>query len=261
MPYATVGKDEIYYAERGAALTAAPRSAPIVFVHGAAGNHLVWGEQLRALGAITRAVALDLPGHGKSQPPGRDSMDGYRDVVLGLLDALRFDRAVIVGQSMGGGIAQTLALSHPDRVAGLVLVGTGARLHVLPAILDGILNDFENTARFVVDYSYAQPMSPSLRTLAEEQFRACPPAVTHGDYTACNAYDLLPRVAEIRAPTLVIVGSADRMTPVKYSEYLAAKIPNARRVLVEGAGHSAMIEKPTEVNRALIDFMTEVIFR
>jgi pimeloyl-ACP methyl ester carboxylesterase len=239
----------MYYAESG------KRGIPVVFLHGSGASHLIWGAQLRALGDFARAIALDLPGHGRSDSPGRDTMDAYRDVVLGVLDALGFARAVIVGHSLGGGIAQTLALSHPDRVAGLGLIGTGARLRVLPAILDGILNDFDNAARVIVENSYAQPMDASLRKRAEEQFRACAPSVTHGDFSACDKFDILPRVAEIRAPTLVIVGSADRLTPVKYSEFLAANISGARLVVVEGAGHSAMIEKPEAVSRALVEFV------
>ncbi|HEX7592810.1 MAG TPA: alpha/beta fold hydrolase, partial [Anaerolineae bacterium] len=162
MPFVNVGTDKIYYAEHGNALT----NAPVVFVHGAAGSHLIWGAQVRALGEITRTVALDLPGHGRSPLPGRNSIDAYCDIVLGLLDALGFDRAVIVGHSMGGGIAQTLALAHPDRVAGLGLVGTGARLRVLPAILDGVLSDFDHTAQLVVENSYAPGLDAAMRERA-----------------------------------------------------------------------------------------------
>ena len=257
MPFANVGSDKIFYAERGTASTGAPRGTPIVFIHGSGANHLIWGEQLRAVGELTRAVALDLPGHGRSRPPGRDSMNAYRDVVLGLLDALGFDRAVIVGHSLGGGIAQTLALSHPDRVAGLGLVGTGARLRVLPQILDGIVSprDFEQTAEFVVDNSYAPGLDATRRERALAEFRECPAQVTHDDFAACDVFDIMPRVAEIHAPTVVVCGRQDRMTPVKYSEYLASKIANARLVVVEGAGHSVMIEQPDAVNRALVEFM------
>ena len=251
MPFANVANDKIYYAEQGAT----PRGAPVVFVHGSGASHRVWGAQARALGEITRAVALDLPGHGRSDPPGRDSMDAYRDVVLGLLDALGLDRAVIVGHSLGGGIAQTLALSHPDRVAGLGLVGTGARLRVLPQILDGVLNDPGATAEFVIDHSYAPGLDAAMRERASAEFRDCPAQVTHGDFAACNAFDLMARVSEIHAPALLICGRADQMTPIKYSEYLASKIPNARLVVVEGAGHSVMIEQPEAVNRALVEFM------
>lgn len=251
MPYARVGDDKIYYAERGT------RGTPIVFIHGSGASHLIWGEQVRALGEITRAVALDLPGHGRSDPPGRDSMDAYRDVILGLLDALGIERAVVAGHSLGGGITQTLALSHPDRVAGLGLIGTGARLRVLTQILDGIVSprDFDQTTEFIVDNSYAPGLDTAMRARAIADLRACPPQVTHGDFSACNEFDMMARVSEIRAPTIVICGQQDKMTPVKYSEYLVSKIPNARLVVVAGAGHSVMLEQAESVNRALLEFM------
>ena len=249
MPLAQVAGQNIHYIEQG------KQGPPVIFVHGAAGSHLVWGLQVRALGEVARAVALDLPGHGRSDPPGRDSVEAYRDVVLGLLDALGYERAVIVGHSMGGAIAQTLALSHPDRVAGLGLIGTGARLRVLPAILDGVLNDFDNITGLVVEYSYASDLDPEFRTRAEDEFRACPRAVTHGDFSACNQFDVMTRLAEIRAPTLVICGRDDRMTPAKYSVYLASNIPNADLVFIDNAGHSVMIEQSDETNKALVDFV------
>ena len=249
MPLAQVAGQSIYYIARGT------QGTPVIFIHGAAGNHLVWGLQVHALGEVARTVALDLPGHGRSDPPGRNSVEAYGDIVLGLLDVLEFDRAVIVGHSMGGAIAQTLALSHPDRVAGLGLVGTGARLRVLPAILDGVLNDFDNIAGLVVEYAYASDLDPEFRKRAEDEFRACPAAVTHGDFSACNQFDVMARLAEIRAPTLVVCGREDRMTPVKYSVHLATQIPNAYLVLIDYAGHSVMIEQPDETNKALIDFV------
>jgi pimeloyl-ACP methyl ester carboxylesterase len=249
MPWAQVAGQNIYYSARGA------QGTPVVFVHGAAGSHLHWGLQVHALGEVARAVALDLPGHGRSAPPGYASVAAYRDVVLGLLDALGFERAVIVGHSMGGAIAQTLALSHPDRVAGLGLVGTGARLRVLQAILDGVLNDLAATASLVVENSFASDLDPEFQKRAEEEFCACPANVTHGDFSACNQFDVMARLAEIRVPTLVLCGREDRMTPPKYSVYLATQLPRAYLVLIDHAGHSVMIEQPDETNVALLDFV------
>lgn len=224
-------------------------------MHGAGANHLVWGLQVHALADVARAVALDLPGHGRSTPPGRNSIEAYRDVVLGLLDALGFERAVIVGHSMGGAIAQTLALSHPDRVAGLGLVGTGARLRVLPAILDGVLDHLAATARLVIEYSYAPGMDPEFLRRAEEEFCECPATIIYGDFWACNQFDVMLRLAEIRAPTLVVCGREDQMTPPKYSVYLTKNIPNASLVLIDHAGHSVMVEQPDETSRVLLHFV------
>ena len=249
MAYATVGARKIYYIQQG------DQGLPVIFVHGAGANHLVWGAQMRALGRIAHVIAIDLPGHGKSDLPGCDSVEAYGDVILGLMDGLGFERAVIVGHSMGGAIAQMFALSHRDRVAGLGLIGTGARLRVLPAVLDGIQDDFENTTRLIIENSYWQPMDESVRRLAEEQLRACPAAVTHGDFIACDQFDVRTRLAAIQTPTLIVCGKQDQMAPPKYSEYLHANIANSQLELINGAGHSVMIEQAQAVNHALVEFM------
>jgi len=249
MPFATIHHQKIYYARQG------ERGMPVLFVHGSGANHLVWGMQMRALGDSAQCVSIDLPGHGKSDLPGCDSVESYCDVILGLMDALGFERAVIVGHSLGGAIAQMLALSQRDRIAGLGLIGTGARLRVHPAALEGILNDFENTVRLIVESTYVQPMDASLRKLAEEQLRSCPGIVTHGDLSACDKFDVITRIGEINVPTLIIGGKQDAMTPPKYSEYLAAHIAGSRLELIDNAGHSVAIEQADAVNRALVEFM------
>ncbi len=249
MPFVTVGQQNIHYVALG------QQGQPVIFVHGAGSSHLLWWNQMRALEPYARPLALDLPGHGRSGPPGRDTISAYADVVLGVLDALSLGHAVVVGHSMGGAIAQTLALEHPDRVSGLGLIGTGARLRVLPAILDGILDHFDATVAAIVENAYAPGLDPVLRQRAEAELRACPPCVTHADFVACNAFDILSRVGEIRAPALVLCGREDKMAPPKYSEFLASQIPHARLVLVEGAGHFVMLEQPEPVNRALVELV------
>lgn len=251
MPFATVAGRSVYYVQQGR------QGLPVIFVHGSGGNHLVWGSQVRALGEIAQAIAVDLPGHGRSEPPGCNSVGAYTDVIRGLLDALHFKQAVIVGHSLGGAIAQTFGLTYPERTAGLGLVGTGARLRVLPAILEGVLSptEFEKTMQLVIDYSYAPGLDAEMQRRAEEDFRACRPQVTHDDFAACDAFDIMARVDDLQAPTLIVCGRQDRLTPVKYSEYLASKIPNARLVLVDGAGHSVMVEQPEVVNQALAEFV------
>jgi 3-oxoadipate enol-lactonase len=252
MPTVPVGGASIYYAARGKV------GAPVVFVHGAGSNHLIWNAQLAAFAGTARVYALDLPGHGRSNGAGRNVIRSYADVVCSFLDCLSLDRAVIAGHSMGGAIAQTLGLENPDRVVGLVLAGTGARLRVSPAFLDGILNDFAGTAHQLNETEFALDADARLRESTEQQLLTCGPQVVHGDLCACDAFDILSRVSEIRAPTLVICGAQDRMTPVKYSRYLAAKIPHAQLRLIEGAGHMSMVEKPDEVSRALVEWIPSV---
>src|SRR5574337_242258 len=112
-----------------------PAGGPLlVLVHGAGGTHRHWPEEVRALPG-RRVIALDLPGHGGSPGPAPGTVAGLARSVLGLLDALGVPGAVVAGHSMGGAVALTLALEAPARVAGLCLVGTGARLRVSPAVL------------------------------------------------------------------------------------------------------------------------------
>jgi pimeloyl-ACP methyl ester carboxylesterase len=135
------------------------------------------------------------------------------------------------------------------------LVGTGARLRVLPEILEGLLTDPDKVAALFIEYAYAPGLDPEFRKRAEDEFRACPPSVAHGDFSACTQFDVMARLDEIRAPTLVVCGREDRLTPAKYSVYLATHIPNAYLVFIDHAGHSVMIEQPDEMNETLIDFI------
>jgi pimeloyl-ACP methyl ester carboxylesterase len=178
--------------------------------------------------------------------------------LIGFLDATHTDRAVLVGHSMGGAISQTTALSHPERVAGLVLVGTGARLRVAPAILDGIWEDFEEAVDLITRWAWAAGAPAELVRLGRQTALATPPQVLHGDFAACDAFDVMDRLGEISAPTLVVAGTADRLTPHKYSVYLAENIPHSRLVTVEGGGHMMALEQPNVVAEAISEFIKEL---
>ena len=115
---------------------------PLVLVHGAGGNLMHWPGELRRLPGHT-VYALDLPGHGKSGGAGRAEIGAYAEVVRGFAEALGLVPFVLAGHSMGGAIALEFALRYPARLAGLILVGTGARLRVAPEILAGIQDDFK----------------------------------------------------------------------------------------------------------------------
>lgn len=245
MPVATLPGDSIFYAQRGASGPA------LICLHGAGGTHQHWGYQLRDLTPVARVYTLDLPGHGRSATPGRTSIAGYSAVLLDFMDSCGLDRAVLAGHSMGGAIALWTALEAPERVAGLGLVGTGARLRVAPAILDGFSRDVPATIRLIVDYAYAPTAPAALLAQAETAYAECDSAAFHGDFAACDAFDLIARLPEIRCPTAVICGAADRLTPPKYSETLRDRIPGAALTLVPDAGHMVMIEQPDAVNDAL----------
>ena len=235
----------------------APDRPPLPLIHGAGGNHLSWPAELRRL-AGNSVVVLDLPGHGRSDGPAPESIEAYAAAVVGLLDALEVTKAVVGGHSMGGAIAQTIALDYPGRVAGLVLMGTGARLRVSPALLDGILDDFERSLALIGKWSFSPAAPPDLRSLAIEVMRESGQSVLHADFLACDQFDVSDRLAEIQAPAVVIGGTADRMTPLKLSQRLVQGIPNASLETVEEGGHMFVLEQPGVVAAAVARFMSDL---
>lgn len=251
MPTVRVGQGELFYAE------AQGDGLPVVLIHGAGSDHLVWPPALRRLPG-TRVCALDLPGHGRSQGRGRDLMADYAADLIEFLDALTVPRVVLVGHSMGGGIAQLVALSAPGRVAGLVLIGTGARLRVAPAVLEGLRQDAAGTVEPLMGWLWGLGVESTLVHQAQQVMLATDPEVLLGDFLACDGFDARAQVAGIRAPTLVLVGSEDRMTPPRFSQWLAEQLPAAKLVLMEGAGHMLMLERPHQVRDAVSAFLRDV---
>jgi pimeloyl-ACP methyl ester carboxylesterase len=228
------------------------RAPPLVLIHGAGGSHRHWPLEARELPG-RRVIAVDLPGHGDSPGPGRRTVAEYARDLLALLDALALARAVVVGHSMGGAIALTLAIDSPDRVAGLGLVGTGARLRVTPALLKATADAaaFSAAVEVMTDWSFGPGASADLRSEFSEGLRRLPASVVHGDFCACDQFDVLDRLGELRVPTAVVCGDADRSTPPRYSEFLQAHITGASLTLIPGAGHMVALEAPAATVAAL----------
>lgn len=232
---------------------------PLVLVHGAGGTHRHWPEEVRGLPG-RRVIALDLPGHGSSPGPAPAGVAGHARGVLGLMDALGLEAACLAGHSMGGAVALTLALEAPARVAGLCLVATGARLRVSPAVLQATADParLAAAAGSVAAWSFGASAGEALRREFVDGLLANAPGVVHGDFAACDAFDVMGRLGEIRAPALVVCGSEDRLTPPKYSEFLRDRIAGARLETIPGAGHMVMREAPAEVARLVGGFLASL---
>ena len=215
----------------------------------------MWLRQLRYFKPKRSTLAPFLPGHGEEGGPGRERVADYVEDLRGFLDAMRLERVVLAGLSMGGAISQLFALTHPERLAGLVLASTGAKLKVLPAIFETLRKDFEGYLRMMGQFSFAQGASEEIKREILEETRKQNPEVIAGDFRACDAFDVRERLSEIRAPTLVLSGADDLLTPPKYSDFLVERIPGSRLVRLAGAGHLLPVEKPEEFNRAVEEFM------
>jgi len=227
----------------------------LVFVHGSGGDHLLWNYQRRFFENSHNVVAVDLPGHGEAGSDGEDSIGAYAGHLLNLVRALPGDVYCLIGHSLGGAIIQEFTLLHPQYVEALVLVGTGARLRVLPEILEGIQQKFEETVRSICDYAFSKKASRDMIEKGIETMLQARPGVLYGDFAACDRFDIMDQVGTIRVPTLVVCGGDDMLTPPKYSQFLAEKITGARLEIIDGAGHMVMIEKPGELNSSVIEFL------
>jgi pimeloyl-ACP methyl ester carboxylesterase len=169
---------------------------------------------------------------------------------------------------MGGAIAQTLALRQPSWLDRIVLVGTGARLRVHPLILEGLrlvpAEDLPTSAskanlEAAIDTICRRAYGPStdeqiLRN-GRRQLLDIDPTVIYADYNACDNFDVMDQVRDIKLPTLIIVGSGDQMTPPKYAQFLHEQIPNAQLVEIADGGHMVAVEKPAEVAQVVARFL------
>lgn len=236
--------------------------APVILLHGAGGNCLYWPPAIRRLQGI-RIYAPDLPGHGKSPGIGRQSIPDYAASLLDFLHELTISKAIIVGHSMGSAIALHLAIHRPKHVLGLVLIGAGARLRVAPELLDNSASSatFPMALKYIEQNAYSGRADPRVRDLAMKQMAVVRPTVLRGDFLACNAFDEFGAINRVRAPALVICGKEDRFTPLRYAEYLANTMKNARLLRVENAGHMVMLEKPDIVSHALADFIGRIPYQ
>ncbi|HSJ59485.1 MAG TPA: alpha/beta fold hydrolase [Anaerolineae bacterium] len=253
MPLLDVQKERIHYVSRRRGEEHLP---PVLFIHGAGGSHQHWLYQVRDL--PTTVYAVDLPGHGRSDGSGRDTVGGYADWIVHFLDAAQIERAVLAGHSMGGAIVLDMALRYPERVTGLGLVSTGARLRVAPVILDGMRAGPEQTVHLIGDWLFGSQAPQEMVEMARRQMAEVPATVLHGDFLACDAFDVRDRLDGITAPAIVVSGTEDRMTPVYLAAALRDRLPAARLHVVHGAGHMVMIERPESVTRALGRFLASL---
>jgi pimeloyl-ACP methyl ester carboxylesterase len=262
MPAVVCNHVLLHYDERG-------EGAPLVFLHGIAGDHLSWKGQMRAFASRFRCLAPDNRDAGRSGPAVAPySMGDLAADVAGLLDVLDLPAAHLVGLSLGGMIALELALAQPARVCSLFLVGTVGRADDwFQATLDTygcIRRQAADTAGFLVALqpwlvSHRFFESPSkVEWLRASLRQSAFPQTMDGFFRqveAIRGHDVLDRAAAIRCPVLVAVGEDDRIAPPRYAEQLAERIPRAKLHILPGVGHSPVVEDARAFGRLLDEFL------
>ncbi len=210
---------------------------------------MVWRLQLLY---FNNSLAVELPGHPNGT--GCKTIGEYAASVEDYMEKKSLRNPVLIGHSMGGAIATTLALRLPD-LAGLVLVGTGARLRVDPEILSKINENYGEACKLIAKWSVSPASDPVIAERNAREMFHVNRSVTYGDFVACDKFDRMRDIAKISCKTLIVVGADDKMTPVKYSQYLHEKIANSTLVVIPGAGHSVMVEKHQAFSETLRTFL------
>jgi pimeloyl-ACP methyl ester carboxylesterase len=233
----------------------------IVLLHGAGFDHTTWALHSRWFAHHGYGVlAPDLPGHGRSAGPSLASIAEMADWTAALLDAAGATKAHLIGHSMGSLISLETAARHPDKVSALSLIGTAATMTVGPDLLKAAeansqdANDMVSIWGLGFNAELGGSLAPGLwmHGGAQAVLKHCGPGVLFKDLSACNAYaNALQAAASVRVPTTLILGERDMMTPAKAGKALAAAIPHAKTVVVPGAGHMIMAERPDELLAAL----------
>lgn len=232
-----------------------PKKSTLIFIHGAGESSLLWQAQVQGLRHRANTLALDLPGHGRSGGRAGTRVEDYARVVIEFIHTLPVAEPIPCGLSMGGAITQQLLLDYADRFQAGVIVSSGARLRVLPALFETIARDFRGYAAMIDQLGFSPETPAAVKQAFLDDCLKADPGVASGDFEACDRFDVMARLGAIAAPVLVISAGDDKLTPPKYGQFLLSRIANSTGVLIAGAGHFAPIEKPREVNAAIIEFL------
>ena len=229
----------------------------LIFVHGSGACSDIWRYQT-AYFSDSHAVNLSGHPHGQALESVEECVEWLNKYIQGK----GFKDVVLAGHSFGGAIALMYALRYPQALKGVIIIGSGARLRVNPMFLTPCKEAIKGSPRKwyeLVGEMYRLTLGDYKKEMIEKQ-KAIGPAVMLNDFLCCDKFDVMDRVHEIKVPALIICGESDVMTPVKFANYLGAKITNSRVVIIPQATHLVFTEKPEAVNKAIEDFVNEISY-
>jgi len=250
-----VGGKTVFAATGGRAFEAGRPT--IIFLHGAGADHTVWALQTRYFAHRgNNVLAVDLPGHGRSQGPALATIDEMADWVARGMDALDVDRAAIAGHSMGSLVALACAIRHPGRVRALALLATSLTMAVSDELLSAARSDDNAAYHMITIWGHSRTgriggnTAPGLWMAGDgvRLLERSGPGVLYRDLEACRTYRAPDEdLARIACETLVINAARDIMTPMAGARAVAAKIQGARVITLAECGHMMMAEQPDRV--------------
>ncbi len=261
MPLTEVAGYRLYHEEHG-------QGDPLLLINGLGADHTAWGLQTEELSRDFRVVVFDNPGIGQTTgPPGPYTSERFAEVAAGLLRALGVERAHVVGASMGGIIAQELALEHPELVRSLSLHATWGRAD---RYLVALMRSWQTIARsvplielmrqiwlFVFTVRYFNERAADIAELERQVLEQAYPQLAEAfcdQAEACIAHDVLERLPAIVAPTYLSVGDRDLLTPAHHAYRIKEQMPHALLRVWKEMGHAPFWEIPDEFNARQREF-------
>jgi len=243
-----------------------PAKPSVVFVHGAGLDHSLFGLQSRYFGYHGRNVlALDLPGHGRSEGPPLATIEEMADWLCAVLKKTEIPKAAIVGHSMGSLVAIEFAARYPAQAERIAFCAVAFPMKVSEPYLEAArANDYSAFDMHTVwghaaQVSFARNPNPGMWMYGDmlARLERLAPGVLHAGLKACNDYAAgLESAAKVKCPVLFILGRRDVMTPPRATQVLRDKFSNSKTVEIPVSGHSLMVEAPDEVLDALIGFIS-----
>ncbi len=233
-------------------------SNPLVFIHGSGDSARIWRLQAEQLGRDHQVCAIDLPGHGQRldtlsvEVTVQEYAKAAHEIIQ---DELHLARPIIAGHSLGGTIALMMALEYGPELGGLILIGTGGRLRVHPTLLEAARTAPQQARLQLGELSVTQAHTGTIQAIMNEQVPP-EPHILYRDLAACHVFDCMAQMHEISLPTLIICGADDRLTPVKYSQFLHDHITGSTLRIIPNAGHYVMREQPEAVNSAIGEWLS-----
>lgn len=248
-------------------VTGKPGATPVLMIQGLGASKNAWNLQRIAMATRFRIISFDNRGAGRSDKPTEPfTLEQMADDALAVLDAAGIETAHVVGASMGGVISQIVAVKFPHRVRSLTLVCTACRNHpwrqellqawAKTAAEKGMIEVGKEAAQWVMSPRSFRRLVPAFTWMGPlAALRPRHSFVSQIDAILNTREDLVDQLSTITAPTMVIVGNQDILTPRGDSEEIAERIPNAELVVISGAAHGLMMEHSSTFNRILIEFL------
>ncbi len=230
----------------------------MVFIHGAGGDKTQWNNQFEFFQKKGWGVVIpSLPSHGLSPTTDLLTISYYVDAIYSMLNDLKFGSVNLIGHSMGGAIVLHLALQFSNSIIDkLILIGTGAKLRVASTFFEAIETDFEYFLELLSRVAYYSKTDPQIKFENEKALRRTGAKVYYQDFEICDHFDIRSELNEIKNQVLIIVGEDDKMTPVKYSEYLHQNLDNSQLEVIPKSGHFVFQEAPDQVSDLIYNFLS-----